>query len=417
MEVHDTMWVDDEGRTYTWTNPRSCRKGYVGDGLNFAWRQAFYKGASSGPTHLGMGGTNLRTRIHFARIYGQSSVFGNLSLRDYVYLEHIKLAEDKHRFEMRVWKNIGGGGSKIVADGNKYNGGHGSPDTGGGSFVFWRVQEKKAYYGLAAWSCIYYADLDGNDHADEHYILESFNNKFVQDWLARYDEIMASGYDKYFKIYTDYLVSNSWDLTTDSAATQTPLSHVLRLFTTRNDENTIYWSLRSDKEGDFRNAPAADVGAPREKMNIAKLQSIGTLHSSCSRDVISMGGSTLTSAGLTSLGRAFVVIDEGAGIGLGIYDMVQTPSAIPLDLFGILFSVNGIRDVSNARKAALASFAMPHADIARISTKAAAELEQISQIDTMDHLRSAGRLYVEAGWKKSENERCKGGERARFIDP
>ncbi|KAL3296053.1 putative fg-gap repeat domain-containing protein [Colletotrichum asianum] len=390
-------------------------------------------------------------------------------------------------------------------------------------FFFWRVQEKKAYYGLAAWSCIYHADLDGNDHAVEHYILESFNNKvtgggsggdhtpyvpnpkddkplptcpdaskldrplvwttiritillqFVQDSLARYDEIMASSYEKYFKIYTDYLVSNSWsalrsfllkrgdeyftcktteettccnrayrasgvgilamsrDLTTESAATQTPLSHVLRLFTTRNDENTTHWSLRSDKEGDFWNAPAADVGAPREKMNIAKLQSSGTLHSSCSRDagfntddvtkpktilnkalgdakplidqlsaplfeiqamsleadpedivdsvsmsillirdsvaflenvvemgkqleeadkrsfilnllspiflVVSMGGSTLTSAGLTSLGRAFVAIGEGAGIGLEIYDMVQTPSATPLDLFGILFSV------------------------------------------------------------------------------
>ncbi|CAI0652257.1 unnamed protein product [Colletotrichum noveboracense] len=114
------MWVDDGGSTYTWTTSRSCRKEYAGDGLNFAWRQAFYKGASSGPTHMGMGGTNLRTRIHFARIYGQSSVFGNLPLQDYVYLEHIKLAEDKHRFEMRVWKNIGGGGSKIVADGNKY---------------------------------------------------------------------------------------------------------------------------------------------------------------------------------------------------------------------------------------------------------------------------------------------------------
>lgn len=37
-----------------------------------------------------------------------------------MYLEHTKLAEDKQSFEMRVWKNIGGGGSKTVADGNKY---------------------------------------------------------------------------------------------------------------------------------------------------------------------------------------------------------------------------------------------------------------------------------------------------------
>lgn len=178
--------------------------------------------------------------------------------------------------------------------------------TGGDSSFYWRVQEKKAYYGLAAGACIHYADLDGNDHADEHYILESFNNKgrtslnpscgltdqtgddglvtnpnlpvqpgsdedddtsggsggdhtpyapnpkddnplptcpdasrytaieqlegnaglielwcgpqytitmllqILRDSMARYDEMMASGYDKYFKIYADYLVSNAW---------------------------------------------------------------------------------------------------------------------------------------------------------------------------------------------------------------
>lgn len=98
--------------------------------------------------------------------------------------------------------------------------------------------------------------------------------------------------------------------------------------------------------------------------------------------VVSMGGSTTASAGLTSLGRAFVVIAESAVIGVGIFDMVQTTSAIPLDLFGILFSVKGIRDVSNVRKAALARRAMPHADIARISTKVATELEQISWVNS-----------------------------------
>ncbi|KAJ3542506.1 hypothetical protein NM208_g4051 [Fusarium decemcellulare] len=358
----DAMWMDQGGKTYTWTNARSCRKGYEGDG----------------PTHKGMGGDNLRTRIHFARIYGQSGIYGNLPLQDYVYLEHISLDNGKHRFNMRVWKNTGGGGTKLVADGNKYcnmvghrdgrvdyvwtqstgemtifinrgkgtigdsdaegywdpsvgiifrpprqmnrrdlhlqdwdgdgdcdiiyvnpdtnavevflnqypqtgkwewthltnpapglncgykrglgifdlavrfadltgnnradylclapdgtvygylqqdngafidvgqikfaigkdranlrwadvdgdgkddmlwiekfsgdtwvwyNGGRGSPETGGGSSFYWRVQEKKAYYGLSAGTCIYYADLDGNNHADEHYILGTFNNE------------------------------------------------------------------------------------------------------------------------------------------------------------------------------------------------------------------------------------------------
>ncbi|KAF4905173.1 hypothetical protein CGCVW01_v012945 [Colletotrichum viniferum] len=652
----NTIWVDDGGRTYTWTNSRSCRKGYVGDGLNFAWRQAFYKGASSGPTHMGMGGTNLRTRIHFARIYGQSSVFGNLPLQDYVYLEHIKLAEDKHRFRMRVWKNIGEGSSKIVADGNKYcnmvghrdgranyvwtqstgemtlftnrgkgtvgdtdaegywdpgpgiisrpprsmdrrdlqlqdwdgdgdcsiiyinhetnavevflsrypqtgsrgwthltapapgltcgtvsgylqqdsgafidvgqikfaigkdranlrwedvngdgkddmlwmekfsgdtwvwyNGGRGFPDTGGGSSFYWRVQEKKAYYGLAAGSCIYYADLDGNDHADEHYILESFNNKLrtslnppcgltdwrgddgpvtnpnlpvqsgcdedddtgggsgddhtpyvpspkddnplptcpdaskytiiekleanaglidlwcgpqytitillqiLQDSLARYDEIMASGYDWYFRVHADYLVSNAW-----SALRNFMLKHgdVLHLQDHRGYnllQSSCYYRNFWFDAPQVEEFSTEDVTNPKTIPNKALGDAkplIGQLSASLFeiqaisweadpdnivdsvsmsiilvRDsvdftesvvemgkeleeadktsfilnllyaiflVVSMGGSTLASAGLTSLDRAFVVIGEGAGIGLGIYDMVQTPSAIPL---------------------------------------------------------------------------------------
>ncbi|KAI8283822.1 hypothetical protein K4K60_002411 [Colletotrichum sp. SAR11_57] len=113
-----------------------------------------------------------------------------------------------------------------------------------------------------------------------------------QDSFARYDEIMASGYYKYFKIHADYLVSNAW-----SALRNFMLIHSDEYFNCKITEETT---------------------------------------------------------------------------------CCNTPSAIPLDLFGILFSVKGIRDVSNARKAALARSAMPHADIARISTKAAAELEQIS---------------------------------------
>ncbi|KAJ3528112.1 hypothetical protein NM208_g10365 [Fusarium decemcellulare] len=96
--------------------------------------------------------------------------------------------------------------------------------------------------------------------------------------------------------------------------------------------------------------------------------------------VVSFGGSTLAAAGLTSLGRAFVVIGEGASIGMGIYDMVGTPESIPLNIFGILISVKGIRDVNNARRAAKARRSMPNADIARISTRVATNLDQISLV-------------------------------------
>lgn len=81
-----------------------------------AWRQGFRPGATEGPTHLGMGGfasSGLRKRIFFARIYGQPSHFGGLGLQDYVFMEHISLANGKHKFQMRVWKNVGGGGTKV----------------------------------------------------------------------------------------------------------------------------------------------------------------------------------------------------------------------------------------------------------------------------------------------------------------
>ncbi len=57
-----------------------------------------------------------------------------------------------------------------------YNGGRGSPSTGGGSSFYWRRQNDKAYAGLAAGACVFYADLNGDGRADEHYVLESFNN-------------------------------------------------------------------------------------------------------------------------------------------------------------------------------------------------------------------------------------------------
>ncbi|KAF4995624.1 hypothetical protein FGRMN_5016 [Fusarium graminum] len=114
----DWLWVDDKGATTTWTNSRSCKKGKAGDGLNVAWRQGFWKGASSGPTHAGAG-ANSRDRIHFARIYGEAA-FGLLPKADYVYLQSTKQSDGKFKFDMKVWKNTGGGSTKIKLDGNKY---------------------------------------------------------------------------------------------------------------------------------------------------------------------------------------------------------------------------------------------------------------------------------------------------------
>lgn len=45
-----------------------------------------------------------------------------------------------------------------------------------GSAFYWRKQEEKAFAGLAAGTCLFYPDLTGDLRADEHYVLESFNN-------------------------------------------------------------------------------------------------------------------------------------------------------------------------------------------------------------------------------------------------
>lgn len=122
----DAMWVSDTGSVYTWTNSRSCAASVLGNGLQIAWRQGFYTGESSGPTHKGFPGyvttdePTLESRVHFARVIGQSTVFGNLPPQDTVLMEHILLDSGSHRFNLRVWKNTGGGGSKIKADGNRY---------------------------------------------------------------------------------------------------------------------------------------------------------------------------------------------------------------------------------------------------------------------------------------------------------
>ncbi|KAK1842567.1 killer toxin subunits alpha beta [Colletotrichum chrysophilum] len=473
-------WVDDGGKTYIWTNSRSCRKGYAGDGLNVAWRQTFYQGASSGPTHMGMGvwknigggGSKIvadgnkycnmvghrdgRVDYVWTQPTGEMTLFINrskdtigdtevkgywdpspgimfrplrsmdrrdLHLQDwdgnddcdiiyvnpetnavevfpnqlavrsadltgsnranylciapdgtvsghlqqdsgaFVDVGQIKFAIGKDRANLRC-AEVDGDRNNDMLWIEKYNGSHDSLDTGGGSSFYWK-----------------YADLDGNDHVDEHYTLESFNNKgrtslkpscgvadrtgddgrvtspnlpvqpgsdedddtsggsggdhtpyvpnpkndnplptssdaskyttieqleakaglidlwcgpqytitillqIPQDSFARYDEIMASGYYKYFKIHADYLVSNAW-----SALRNFMLIHSDEYFNCKITEETTCCN------GDFWDAAAAEVGAPREKMSIVKLQSVGMLDSSCSIDSVYNGIEHMTAS-------------------------------------------------------------------------------------------------------------------------
>jgi len=136
----DWMYMKGDGSTTTYTNTRSCVKGKEGDGLNVAWRQAFFTGKSSGPTHGGIGylqpsKQDWQDRIHFARIYGTIPAFGNLGVKDYVYIESTKGTEKAFKFKINVWKNLGSGGTKLEADGNKYCNMHGW-DNGRSDYVW-----------------------------------------------------------------------------------------------------------------------------------------------------------------------------------------------------------------------------------------------------------------------------------------
>ncbi|KAF9873870.1 hypothetical protein CkaCkLH20_08604 [Colletotrichum karsti] len=116
----DWLWVDDNGATTTWTNSRSCNKNKLA-----VWRQGFWRGATSGPTHYGVGGTARRSKIHFARVYNSPQDFGLLGRADYVYIEHHNETATgggapPHRFEVKAWRNQGSGSTKLVADGDKY---------------------------------------------------------------------------------------------------------------------------------------------------------------------------------------------------------------------------------------------------------------------------------------------------------
>lgn len=62
------------------------------------------------------GKSGLRDRVHFARIFGEPQDFGLLGRQDYVFLQHTKEDDGKHRFDMRVWKNIGSGGTKLKGE-------------------------------------------------------------------------------------------------------------------------------------------------------------------------------------------------------------------------------------------------------------------------------------------------------------
>lgn len=120
------VWLDSVGAGHMWTNSRSCAKGLEGDGLNVAWREGFYTGTTD-QAYKGMRAyvtteeTVLRSRVHFARVYGEENIFGNMPRQDYVFMQHTyNTFFGIDVYQMHIWKNTGNGGTKLKGDGNKY---------------------------------------------------------------------------------------------------------------------------------------------------------------------------------------------------------------------------------------------------------------------------------------------------------
>ena len=92
----DLLFIGDNGNSETFINNRGWGSGIVPD-----WR-------SAGITHPGQGDYGIRGNIKFGRIYGSGR-------RDYIYLK-----EEKTYYDVIVWENQGGGGTRRKADGNFY---------------------------------------------------------------------------------------------------------------------------------------------------------------------------------------------------------------------------------------------------------------------------------------------------------
>ncbi|KAK1755378.1 hypothetical protein QBC47DRAFT_300196, partial [Echria macrotheca] len=112
----DWLWMDNTGLTHTYTNNRGCTKGNEGQGLTPNWRAA-----TSNPTHAGLGIANIRDQIHFANVYDSPAAFGLSGRGDYVLFERgSQTAFGDYRYEVKVWQNLGSGGSKLKADGTRH---------------------------------------------------------------------------------------------------------------------------------------------------------------------------------------------------------------------------------------------------------------------------------------------------------
>jgi hypothetical protein len=100
------MWVDNTGKTWTYTNNRGCTKGT----LEPLWRAGTNGGAAW--THAGMGNTVGRQNIRFAKVYGQPEAFSLGGRADYIWVESVP-GTSYTTYNFRVWQNEGSGATKL----------------------------------------------------------------------------------------------------------------------------------------------------------------------------------------------------------------------------------------------------------------------------------------------------------------
>ncbi|KAJ4404934.1 hypothetical protein N0V82_010404 [Gnomoniopsis sp. IMI 355080] len=164
----DYLWVDDDGKTWTYTNNRGCAKGDIGQGLTPTWRAGENREYGPGPTMIGIGYPGVRDMITFGRVLGNIQAFGFRPSRDYIYIDRTELtgstagplvqiggspghsnistsAADSgsnstlspstantthpirkrqniftYQYTIKVWENEGTGGGKLKGDGSHY---------------------------------------------------------------------------------------------------------------------------------------------------------------------------------------------------------------------------------------------------------------------------------------------------------
>lgn len=103
------MWVDDTGRTWTYTNNRGC----VSGSLQPLWRKGTNAIDSGDYTHAGEGKNVGRNNIHFAKVYGVPEAFSLGGRADYIWIEVSTLPSGIVSHKFHVWQNKGSGATKL----------------------------------------------------------------------------------------------------------------------------------------------------------------------------------------------------------------------------------------------------------------------------------------------------------------